>query len=297
MNKTQIAKRESYGRVVKLITDNAVALEGVVGLLLDKADLIVTNTNIDTASTAQATPAIGPAASSEALTLMGETIVKYTYRAVVKLRRLGNTTLADQLDEPESFYTKGSKLALIARANATRKILNDNLGLIVVVVAADITEIDATIQAFIAAKDVPVSGQIANKAAGTDLLPPYFIAGTLSVTNILYLVRSYIGKTNAELTGKIELSAELIVAGSKHNEIDFTVEANEDSSLLAGAQVMDLSNNKIYTPDSDGIIVIPTHRVGLFSFVISCPGRIPVTLATTIKRGIINDFTVKLLSA
>ena len=295
MNKIQIAKRESYGRVKTVITTHALDVADVLGLPDEMTDLETAITNIDKASTKQSTVAIGTGVGEEAKILVGETLMKYILRARVKARRLGLTALANQLDEPITYYLTGAKVDIVSKAKAARDLLNDHKTELVVITAANITTIDGVIADYEAVKDEAVASQISTKAGGTDLLAAYFVAGGFAVASIIDLVDSYIGTTNPELTNELKLSAEVHVAGARHTSTEFTIISDDDGSNIANAEVLDNSNGKIYHQGTDHITVIAKHHPGDVSFTISAgPDYQPVSLDALLVRGTINMFNVRL---
>ena len=211
MTKTQIAKKESYLRVTDTVDNYPLITAGVIGLKDEMTDLATSIVKIDKASVAQIAESLG-ITTSEAMKLkMATTIMKYTLRAKVQAKRLGLTTIVNQLDEPISNYMKASKIDSINLVKAARNVLDAKKEVLVVITEAIITEIDGTVSDFENVKDEPLEAKIITKAAGTDLLPPLFLAADSTIQNILDLVESYIGITQPAFTNELKLTAELQV--------------------------------------------------------------------------------------
>jgi len=294
MTKSQIAKQESYKRIDDSITNNATLVIPVVGLTDEVTDLNATVVKIVKASTAQIATPIGVSASEASKLKMANTVMKLKLRAKVKAKRLGLTSLVHQLNQPISDYLKATKIDAISMAKSARNILNDNKATLVIITAADITELDGTIDDYTNIKDEPVEAKIVTKAAGTDLLPPLFKAADASVVNILDLIESYIGTSQPAFTNEIKIDAELRISGARHTSADFDILADEDGTPLLKAEVEDTSSAKIYKPGSDHQTIIPTHNPGYFSFNISCPGYQKVAFGAQLNRAVINHFTIRL---
>ncbi len=293
MNKTQIAKREKFDRVVNLVTKHALSLTTVDGLTTEMSDLGGTIVKIDTAATKQTDVAVGAIASEAAKLKMGKTIFKFALRSKVKAKKLNMLTLSHQLDEPITHYVSGSKVDLVLRAKSTRDLINDNK-VILVITAANITEMDDAIVEFVDLKGEPVMAQIESKAEGTDLLKPYFSSADDSVSNIIDLVESFVGDTQSALVNELKLSAELHIAGARHTSGEFEVVGDEDGMPLMKSIVEDTSNLKTFKMGSDHKIVISSHHPGEFMFNISCAGYVPVPFGAMLNRGVVNSFTIRL---
>ena len=293
MNKTQIAKKESYDRVVNVITKNAIVVTTVDGLTTEMSDLSGSIVKIDTAATKQSGVSVGVAASESTKLKMGGTIFKYALRSKVKAKKLGMLTLAHQLDEPESYYTTGTKVDMVLKAKSSRNLINDNKE-VLLITAGNITEIDSSISDFVDVKDEPVEAQIESKAGGTDLLKPLFLSADESVSNIIDLVESYVGATQPGLVNELKLTAELQIAGARHTSGEFEVVNDDGGMPLMKSLVEDASNLKKYKPGSDHKTVIPTHHPGEFMFNISCPGFVTVPFGAMLNRGVVNSFTIRL---
>ena len=293
MNKIQIAKRESYDRVVNVVTKSALVLTTVDGLATEMGDLNGTIVKIDTAGLIQTDVSLGSAASESSKLKMGNIILRFALRSKVKAKKLGMLTLAHQLDEPISHYTSGAKVDMILKAKNTRNLISENK-VVLVVTVADIKEIDDAIVEFEEVKGEQVEAQIESKAEGTDLLVPYFKSADDIVSNIIDLIESFVGGTQPGLINELKLSAELRIAGARHTSADFEVVNDEDGMPLTKSIVEDTSNLKTYKMGGDHKTVINSHHQGEFMFNISCPGFVTIPFGAMLNRGVVNSFTIRL---
>ena len=293
MNKRQRAKDELIIRVLDTVKKYPNELKDVEDLGEEVKELTDLKTKIGGAGVVQSTKPLGTDAADADLEFMGAIIYKFTQRAIVKARKAKDLELEGQLDEPETYYTVGPKTELVSRARATSKVLRDNLKVLTNVKATDVDAIDAAIDAYDLKKDDAQESAIAVKAGGTDVLKGLFAQADVVVENILLLVNSYIGGTYPAIVGELELAATLIVSGTKHNEIDFLIVADEDGSHLPFAELTDPTTGKTYKPGVNHHIFIPTHKIGHVDFVIAAPGRVGASLGSDIKKGS-NSFVVRL---
>ncbi len=294
MNKTQIAKRESFDRVVNLVTKSALVLNTVDGLTSEMSNLSGTIVKIDTAATKQTDVAIGEKASGSAKFNMGNTILQIALRSKVKAKNLGMLTLAHQLDEPITYYTTGSKVEMILKSKSTLKLIKDNLVTLVIVLPADVTKMETAISDFEDVKSEAIEAQIESKAEGTDLLVPYFKSADDNVSNIIDLVESYVGATQPALLNELKLTAELQIAGARHTSGEFEVVNDDGGMPLMKSIVEDTSNLKTYKMGGDHKTIISSHHPGEFMFNISCPGFVTVPFGAMLNRGVVNSFKIRL---
>jgi len=294
MNKTQIAKRERLDRVVNFVTKSALALKTVDGLTSEMSELEGTIVKIDEAATKQTDVAVGSAASESAKMNMGNIILKIALRSKVKAKKLGLITLARQLDEPITYYTSGTKVDMILKAKSTLKLIKDNLATLVIILPADVTEMESGISDFENVKGEATEAQIESKSEGTDLLIPYFKSTDDNVSNIIDLVESYVGATQPVLVNELKLSAELQIAGARHTSGEFEIVNDDGGMPLSKSIVEDTSNLKKYKPGTDHKTLIPTHHPGEFMFNISCPGFVTVPFGAMLNRGVVNSFAIRL---
>ena len=226
---------------------------------------------------------------------MGKVVIKYALRGSVVAQQMGNATLAAQLHEPLTFITAANKTTAIERATDLRNTMNNNLAVLTNITTANIAEIDGAIKAYTKVKDLPVEDIETKKADGTDALPALFAAADKALNNMYNLVFSYFETDDPDMVDNMHLAMNVILTGTRHNIIDFTLVADEDGSALAGVNIADTSNEKNYTTNAVGLGHIPTHKIGAFSFVISAAGRQTVNFGAEIKPRTDNEFTVRLV--
>ena len=293
MNKSQIAKRESYDRVVNVVVKSALDVTTVDGLATEMSDLAGTIVKIDSAATKQTDSSLGSTASEASKFKMGNVILRFALRGKVKAKKLGMLTLSHQLNEPITHFTSGAKVDMILKAKSTRNLINDNK-VVLVITAANIKEMDDAIVEFEDIKGEQVEALIESKAEGTDLLKPYFKSADDSVSNIIDLVESFVGTVNPTLVNELKLTAELHIAGSRHTSGEFEVVNDDGGMPLMKSIVEDTSNLKTYKMGSDHKTVISSHHPGEFMFNISCPGFVTVPFGAMLNRGVVNSFTIRL---
>ena len=225
---------------------------------------------------------------------MAKAVIKYAMRGEVKAKQLGNTALAEALDEPESFILFAPKTLAIDRAINLRNLLNENLATLANISAENLEEIDEKINAYNNIKDTPVIEIQTKKATGTDRLREQFKKADNAADNMYSLVHSYFGETNPAMVEELKLAMQIIDTGIHHTSVDLLVAALDTNAPIAGATVVDNDNDKTYTTDEEGNVHIANHRSGHYTFSISASGKQTVVFAADIQRGSANAFVVKL---
>lgn len=294
MTNTQRAKLDSYNRIVGFNDKYAADLTTVEDYTDIEAVFNETvNSIIEAAGIQTQKPGTSDEAVTEAKTTMAETVVNFALRGSVKARLAGNTTLANQLDEPVSYIFRAPKTTAVQRATQLRNYMNDNLATLTNITAADITTMDKAIGAYNNMKDEPIKTRQSKKAGGTTLLPPLFEAADESADNMFSLVRSYFS-SNMGMIEEMRLAMEVISTGIRHTSVQITAIANENDEVIPNATVTEKGSTNTYDTDEEGVIHIGSHRNGKFTFTISSPGRQSVVLTAIIVRGTDNEFIVKL---
>jgi hypothetical protein len=297
MDNLQRSEIDSFNRVDDVVTQNESALDPIPEFIPLKTTFRASLQSAKDAGVAQTHLGIDQAMSLEVKTKMAKTLVKYCLRAGVKARALNNAELAKQLDGSDISIINATKAKAIELATNRRKALADNLTVLTNISQADIDEIDAAIAAFNTIKDSPTLVLQTKKATATDPLPGFIATTHDAVAGMYDLILSYFFDTNPELVKKFEEAMQVIVTGKHSTSITFDCLADEDASQLRSFTVMDVSKNKKFLPNDEGLINIEHHRSGKFHFTISAATRIDVDFTATIKRGTSNHFTVRLKKA
>jgi len=294
MTNPQRAKLDSYNRVTDFNTKYATQIATIPEYALEKTafedavESILEAVNAQTQQSGVSNDAVAAAKQS-----MASLIIKYAMRGAVKAKQLGNLTLANQLDEPLTYITVAPKNIAIQRAKELRDYLNNNLGILTNVTAADIGDIDSTIDAYNDLKDDPTESVQAKKAAGTDILPPFIKQADDAEDNMFMLIKSYFAD-NVVMVNEMGLAIKIIHTGVHHTEVEITVVADETGNPVAGATVTDNTSGKQFITDAQGIAHLGSHRAGHFDFTVNAPGRNSFVLGATVARGTQNAFTVRL---
>jgi hypothetical protein len=291
----QRAKYDAYQRVADFNQNNSADTATIVEYAAEQLVLTDSIAHILNAGVIQqltSTPDTETATDSKGELAL--TINQFTLRGMVKARQLGNTTLSAQLDQPVTYVSKATKSEAIHRATSLRNLLNDNLGTLTNISAADIATMDTAIAAYDNLKNQPIETRQTKKSSGTDVLPAAFAAADVAIANMYALLRSYFLSSKPALVDEFSLAMEIIDTGIRHNVSEFTILADETGNTLAGATLTDAGNNNNYTADENGLVHIDKHQSGHFNFTISASGRQTVSFGADIKKGTLSSFTVRL---
>jgi len=294
MINNQRAKLDSYDRIKKFNVKYATDIATIADYAGEKTKFDAAVAIIVAGANAQQVNISGnTTASTLAKAAMANTVFKYAMRGAAKARILGNMVLAGQLEMPITYIAAATKTEAVQRAQDIRNALNSNLALLVNVTAANVTEMDAAITAYDGLKDNATVAMQAKKASGTEALPVGYTAADAAVENMYDLFYSYFITTKPAEVTEMGLAIKIINTGIRHTPVAFTV-TDESGKALVNATCKDMSTEKIYTADDEGVINIDKHKAGHFHFVLSAAGKVDVDMAADIKRGTSNNFTVTL---
>jgi len=297
MTNSQRAKLDSYNRISDFNTKYATQIATIPEYALEQTafhnavESILQAVNAQTQQSGVANDAVTAAKQN-----MASLAVKYAMRGAVKAKQLGNLVLTNQLDEPLTYITIAPKNIAVQRAKELRDYLNNNLGILTNITAADIDEIDDAIDSYNELKDDPTQSVQTKKAAGTDILPPFIKKADDAEDNMFMLIKSYFAD-NVIMVNEMGLAIKIIHTGVHHTEVEITVVADETGNPVAGATVTDNTSGKQFITDAQGIAHLGSHRAGRFDFTVNAPGRNSFVLGATVARGTQNAFTVRLTAA
>lgn len=282
MNNTQRAKLDSCNRVQDFNTRNATALATIPEYALEQANFEAALAIINEASQVQAA-AEGTTsdATKNAKETMGNTVNKYALRATVKARQLNNITLVNNLNRPVTYFTQAPKVLAVQRANDIKTHISNNLIALTNITAANITEMEAAINAYDEIKDDPTIDVQTRKATGTNPLPAAFAQATLAIDNMHDLVTSYFATTNQQMVDELTLAKQILNTGIFQTGAEGLVSKN--GTPVAGATVTLLGTNKTATTDSKGYYIIAKIKVGEYTLEVKTS-----TGETSIKTVYIN---------
>ncbi len=298
MNSYQKAKQDAFGRIQQFNITHSADIATVDGYDLEKADFDAAVDAYAQAALEQTADLSGNAlASQQQMAAMAKTIVKFALRAVIKARRLGNTSLAEQLDHPESYMLYADKVDAMARANSMKDAMKNNTATLTNLAQADIDAMEAAIKAVQDAKTAQSEAKIVKKSTGTDLLQTEMQAADTAANNMYSLLQSYYADSNPALVNEFHLAMQATVIGTMHSSVHIAVQDDATSSPIAGATIAEAETKKSYTTDAEGNVNLDTHRIGKFHLTISATGKQSVTMLFTVQRGQSNELTVKLKNA
>ncbi len=222
-------------------------------------------------------------------TVMVKSMMKYSLRAKTFAKGLNNKLLLDGLSHTDSYY-RGSADIMMTRASAVKDLMKNNILLLTVLEAADITEMETNITNFKGSKDLPITFAKAKKSTGTDLMEPLKLKLDDIIESIGDLIHSYFPET--VMASNFDLISKLIKHG-RHNilAVHFT---DENGNPLSGGVVSDLNSDKAATTDEYDIATIVGVKVGKGSFKAVVPGYVPQTLPVRIVRSTTTNVYVKM---
>lgn len=297
MDNLQRSELDSFNRVDDFIIKHEDVLNPIPEFAPEKDKFRAALQSIKDAGIAQTHQSIDHSMSHDAKEKMATITMKYCLRAGVKARALHNLELAKQLEGTENQITNANKAKAIEIATNKRNAMFNNLNLLTNITEPNIAEIDSAIQAYNSIKDAPTIEIQSKKAIATDQLPAFIATANEAVESMYDLIYSYLSETNPELVSKFEEAKQVILTGKHSTSITFDCLADEDDKPIHSFTVNDISKNKVFLSNEEGLVNIEHHRSGKFYFTVSTTARTDVDFATVIKRGTNNHFTVKLKKA
>ena len=295
MDNQQRAELDAFNRVTDFNNMHQTELNTINEYQAEKDKFDAAVLAIKNAGTTQLQKGIDQSISYTAKKLMADTVTKYCLRGGVKARSLKNMQLAAQLQGSEKPILRATKTEAIELATVKRNALNNNLNILTNITATDITDIDDTIAAYNAIKDVPIETRQTKKSTATDKLPGFHLTANEALASMYDLVYSYFNDTTQPgIVHEFEIAKQVIATGIRTTSITFDCVADEDGSAIQSFTVTDKSNNKTFQSNEEGILNIDHHIAGQFHFTIEAPARIKIDFAAAIKKGTTNHFTIKL---
>jgi len=226
--------------------------------------------------------------------LMAETIHNYTLRASVLVSSPKYIDLYTAINKSVGYYQFGSKITGVERAKETRKALSENLAIFKNITPLIIEEIDSVIIDYDKNKDDASDHVKTKKALATDAIPKLLARNILAKENIYKLAVSYFNKSKPKLVSELSLAKQVVNTAVRYTSILFNFIDEKTNTPLLNVTVKDESNGKTYHSNEDGDIRIDSHRSGQFHFTISADGKASKDYLAIIKRGIANEFEIKL---
>ncbi len=102
---------------------------------------------------------------------MGQCIIKYAERSVVKANMMHESILEESLKKSLSYIIRARDIEAESRASVIKEIMKKNLNVLDNLSLGDIGEMEASIAAFKSIRGTPVKMKKLKKTKGTDLIP------------------------------------------------------------------------------------------------------------------------------
>ena len=261
MNNLQRAKNDTCGRIIAFNTKHATDLATIPEYADEMTAFANAYAIIKAAVQTQETP-IGTSGDdvAHAKQKMAVVTIKYALRASVKAKKANNFDLYNKLNQSVSYLLFAPKTVAIARAEALRKLLSDNIILFPNILPANITEINNAIKAYDSVKDEPVTEIEYRSANGTDLLPKAFEDAFDAIDNMFDYIYSYFIETKSALVEEFALAKQIISTGIRHTAIEGYVLINGQPE--EGATVVLAGTKKAAITDMSGHFSIVKMRTG-----------------------------------
>lgn len=296
MDNTQRAYIESFDRVEQFNNDaaNAAILAGIPeyqeevnGFTASKKILkaAVDSQNVDT----------GHIKSSKDLKKeeMADLIIVHNeYRARVKAAQTGNVKLEEQLKHSVSYLQHSDDIKAATHAKNLVTVMEENLSILTNVSSTDISTMRTAITAFENDSSKPAVAKELKKTSGTEIIKMQIPIINKHVDNMLMLQISYLYKSNAEFVNHFRQISQLIHTGVKHNHALFHIVDDTIGTAIAQANIT--GDGKTAVSDNEGNVNIEKAHTGNQNFTVQVAGYDKQNVTVHIKRGTINEVTVRM---
>ena len=263
MNNPQRARFDTIGRVIAFNTKHATELATIPEYADEVTALNNAYTIIKAAVQTQETP-IGTSGDDveHAKEKMAVVTTKYALRASIKAKKANNFDLYNKLNQSYSYIFFAPKSVAMERADALKKLMNDNIALFPNILPANIVEITNAIKAYETVKEVPVTEIEYRSANGTDLLPKAFEDAFDAIDNMYDYIYSYFIESKKALVEEFALAKQIISTGIRHTSIEGYVLVNGQPN--EGAIVTLVGTKKTAIADINGHFSIVKMRTGTY---------------------------------
>ena len=298
MKARNIARMEAGDRVAvfNAVPANDAQLTTMLKYPVISTGITTTLQKIKDAATAQSKDISGLSPTKQGLRVaMGDTILIYNQRAWVDAKLANNTELAEELEHEITYYTVGKVSLSISRANASAKLLNDNLDVFDSVQASDIVIVKAAITALTSYKDNPTTEKQAKKVEGTDQFDPLLdtLDGFISLE--AGLIHSYFPKS--KLAEGFDLTSKIIILGVRHSPVLVHMENALTGEAIVGGILTKMATGKTTISDDTGLAQFDTCGAGKPKFRVEAEGYITQDIIVIVRRGIGVELVVKMVKS
>lgn len=301
MKNMQVSKVESYNRIHDFNGANHTLLDTIDGYPDEVIKFEASLVNVNEAADNQEIETTGTVKDAKiAKKKMADVTVGYGLQGAVKAKSLGNNDLADNLWHFSDYIYRATKIEAVNRADKIRNFLNDNLGSLTNITAANITEIDDTITAYKALEEKPqdiIKG--VRKSEGTEALPPAFKITDDCVDNMYALIYGKFIISNPNLVREFKNLKRLDELGVHHTGLTVFV---TDAQIPEGGEPTPLEKIKVKIVEVDrtamsdikGVATIAVFKAGTYHVEFSGTGWVTKNLILTFTRGHILQLEVEM---
>ena len=298
MDARNIARMEAGDRVVvfNIVPANLAQLTTMNNYPIVSNGITTTLQKIKDAYTAQSKDISGLTPTKQQLRVaMGDTLLIYNQRAWVDAKLANNTELAEELEHVITYYTIGKVSLGVSRANASAKLLNDNLDVFTSLQASDIVIVKAAITAFTSYKDNPTTEKQAKKVAGTNQFDPLLDTLDEFISLEAGLIHSYFPKS--KLAEGFDLTSKIIILGVRHSPVLVHMENALTGEAIVGGILTKMATGKTAISDETGLAQFDTSVAGKPKFRVEAAGYVTQEITAIVRRGIGVELVVKMVKA
>ena len=205
--------------------------------------------------------------------VMSTILAQYMEGSAILATLNGNTALANLLTKPMTYFYKADKDESVKFAEASSKILSDNMAVLENIEVADITKINASILGYDSIKDLPITDIQSKKSHGTDSISTAIANSRKASVQQYGLFHSFYIDTSVDICDELKLAYTPIIAGRRFTPTTITVldDVSGMPIALAGLSKQGKTEVKSFVADEDGNVDSKTHKSGITTYTAVAP--------------------------
>ena len=295
MKESNNVKMTMYGGAIVFLDKNASIYAGKKGFINQKTNFYTQHNNmLKKAGEAGVILRGITSLKDEAKQVLADDCSMYCGFGFIKLDELGMHDVTEQLFTNASDYTHVSDSEAGVRAENMHKLLEANLTLITddYLTALQLTEMQATIDNFIATKGTSTSEHTAGPVATKDFNDS-FAPVDAAIASMLTMAKAF-KKTEPDFYNELIAVTTVPTAHVLHTYAVITAIAKVSGAPIAVATGEITKLNKSGKANALGVIKLERVRHGVQQIVVAAPGFKTVTINAAIQSGRQNDFKVEM---
>lgn len=233
---------------------------------------------------------------------MAEVLVMYSHKGLPLARAAGNDDLISLLSHEKSYITRAEKNLAVTTCTNIVSAFTSNALIFTNILPADITVMNAVIQAYVSAKTSTSIAMEKRKEQGTEAERTLIKEAFAIMQDIYDYTYGTYALTKPTLVKLMEDAKTVEVEGKRYTGmtvlfIDPTKAENENGHFIEGGTVKLVELNRTGTSRITGMAEIIKVRANTYHVEVSAPGYKTIQTIITLKRGHVLHFEADMVSS